>query len=960
MPPPDSDASDSPNPPRKNPPRRDPRLDPQSPPTGDRPAVNRPAGSGAPRPPTSPPEGTRAAKPVANPAKERATPKPVGSLEKQTGDKRTTDKRTNDKRPADESTADESVSEVSLLSRLSSSRQIRIALIAGIGLAVLVLITIGIRSLFFSAGPKQDLALEAEGQDGPDAAQDQAAIPGDLREPRRPVKCRIYSPEPGFVAFIDDQPVRDATGKLLLTPCEVQLERGQHVIRVEKQGWNDISRVAEISSDVEFEQQPVDEPFNYHATTFKAPYLNAKVGEPVLLQTLQLTGRCQDPFVSANGREIWYAGSGVGGIGIYYATRPTPYEEWDTPAILVLSKGTVLPASPSATENGLTVAYTVPSLTGRIWSLFRNNSEEAFDGKKELHYAERGEPSWPSAQLSPDGKRLYWHEIRDDKQSSWVASRFELDLPFSKPKKLSLPGGHPCLSADELRQYAFDGKQLSRAQRTKLDGTFSESKVIAELNLPDYVPHPERRQFWVTEDEQWLYYAENPEANGNLYVVRLHDGPGRGVLVTGKSIQPKQSQSVAELEKPAMPEKETKPAETEVPEKVVVDPRSLPTPYADFQQKLADLLSKRNIVAATALVEAQLKAPETQDSKDLLAWDKAEVAAIQKVWDAAETAIKQLKADEQIKLGGAKFTFNSYSDGVLHLTGSTKKVDRKLRDLPTGEVLLQAEKVLDKGDVNNQLAMGMFLSFEGKAQQQTSKLRMDKAGAVADEFHERQAIRRLKIIEQELARKNLGVALKLIDELAVAFPKSPSTAAAEKHRKQIYSFVAWRQIGGRMWDRGEDGSYVAVHEKKPGALLISENEYGNFDLSLEWRTTSPTGQGGIYFRYDGSGKPLEKAFKIQLANDAGIKPDKFCTGSLFNFNPPTENLAKPDGQWNTLSMQVREERVLVLINGKKVQESLARDAAVPLKGHVALDGEFGGIDYRKILLIEATASPPKK
>lgn len=919
------DDSDSSNAPRKPPPRRDSRLD-------AKPAASDHRSAGA-----------RPDKPAAaRPAKERANQGPMKS--------RDTDVKTE---VADE---DDDVPN----SPFGKSQHVKLYLAVGIGVAIVVLLAIGLRTLLSPRRPVENEVAQTQGADGEAKPQEQSGTPSGLREPRHPVICRIYTPEPGFVAFIDDQPVRDMKGQIVLTPCEVELERGQHVVRVEKQGWNDIPRVVEITQSMDLEQLPTDEPFNYHATTFKAPYLNAKVGEAIPLQPLQLTGRCQDPFVSATGREIWYAGSGIGGIGIYYSTRPTPYEEWETPAILVLSKGTALPASPSATENGLTVTYTVPSLTGRVWSLFRTSTEEAFDGKKELHYADRGEPSWPSAQLSPDGKRLYWREIRDEKESSWVASRFELDLPFGKAKKLKLPGGHPCLSADELRQYVFDGKRLSRAQRTQLDGTFAEPKVIAELDLPDYVPHPERRQFWVTDDEQWLYYAADPESSGNLYVVRLHDGPGRGALVTGKSIQPKKPQAIAELEKPEMTAEESKPSETEQPEKVVVDPKSLPTPYADFQQKLLALLSKRDQAAAVALIQEQSQAPELQESKALVAWDQAEVAAVQSVWDAAESAVKQLKPDDSLKIGGVKFTFNSYSNGVMHLSASMKKVERRLRDLPPGDLLLLAEKVLDKSDVKNQLATGIFLSFEGKAQQQASKLRLDKAGAAGEEFRERQAIRRLKIIEQELARQNLGVALKMIDELAALFPKSPSTAAAEKHRERIYSFVAWKENGGRTWDRGEEGSYIAAPQKKPGALLVSENEYGNFDLSLEWRTTSPTGQGGIYFRFNGSGKPLETAFKIHLANDAGIKPDKFCTGSLFNVNPPTENLAKPAGQWNTLSMQVRGERVLVLINGKKVQESLATDASVPLKGFVALDGEFGGIDYRKILLIEAAPAPAKK
>ena len=58
-------------------------------------------------------------------------------------------------------------------------------------------------------------------------------------------------------------------------------------------------------------------------------------------------------------------------------------------------------------------------------------------------------------------------------------------------------------------------------------------------------------------------------------------------------------------------------------------------------------------------------------------------------------------------------------------------------------------------------------------------------------------------------------------------------------------------------------------------------------------------------------------------------------------------------------LQVRGERTSVFINGKKVLQLLANDPAVPAKGFVALDGEFGGIAYRKILLVESTAPPAK-
>lgn len=787
--------------------------------------------------------------------------------------------------------------------------------------------------------------------DGSNAAESEAV--GELREPVRPVKCQIKTPEPGFVAFVDEQPVRDDKGEIVLTPCEVSLEKGRHVIRVAKKGWNDIPRVVDITEATDFDQEPTYEPFAETGTTFKAPYVEAPIGEPILLQPLVFKGRCQDPFVAASGREIWYAASGPEGMGIYYSTRATPYDEWETPALLVLSRGSDLPASPSATEDGLLVGYTVPGKVVRVWGLTRKSPEEAFDDKKPLHFLEHGEAEWPSAQLSADGKRLYWLE-QGKKTISWMASRYELEVPFGKGKKLSLPGGHPCLSADELRQYSFDGKQLSRARRAKLTSEFSEPQVIADVSLPAYVPHPERRQFWVTDDEQWLYYAEDPATSGNLFAVRLSNGPGRGVIVLGRPIIEKPA-VIAKADVPDEPEPASKP---NIEEKPVVDPLSLPTDYAGVQQKLAEFLAKRDIAAASQLLTEQQQRPELQSDRELLAWDVAEVAEMKKFWQAVEAEAGKLKAGDSIRIGGSGFTLEKYTDGVLTLKTKTKTVERRLKELSAGDLLAFADKAIAKTDPAGQLGIGIFLHFEGKGQAQSSKLRLERTGTAGEEFLEHLAVRRLKIIEHELARQNLGAALQQIDELAAAYPSSPSTKLAEKHRDEIYSYVKWETRGSRKWDRGEDSSYTAAPQKQPGSLLVSSTEYERFDLSLEWKTIGPTGQGGVYFRYPGSGKPLETAFKVHLANDQGVAADKFCTGSLFNYNPPTENAAK-SGQWNTLSMQVRGEKVTVTINGKKVQELLATDPAVPVRGFVALDGEFGGIVYRKILLVEGVNAPPK-
>lgn len=915
------DPSEPVPPQRPKSPRRDPRLDAKPPARGPLPA---PTDRATAKPPVTPPT-----KPIVTPPDKAAVTPAATSRPTPAVDVETT----------------------------SAAAKPRPNMLVWLMSGVSVVILIGVAGWVLFANKNRPGTLVDVGNTGKQAQgpkADQANV-SELREPQKPVNCRIKTPEPGFVAFVDDQPVRDELGKILLTPCEVALEKGRHSIRVAKKGWNDIPRTVDVTEAIDFNQEPTYEPFAETSTTFTAPYLEAAVGQPVLLKPLVFKGRCQDPFVSINGREIWYAASGPEGMGIYYSSRATPYDEWDTPSLLVLSRGADLPASPSAKEDGLLVSYTVPGKVGRVWGLSRKSPEESFDDKKPLHYLEHGEAEWPTAQLSADGLKLYWIESRAEKSTSWIATRSEARGEFGDPRKLVLPGGHPCLSADELRQYLFDGKQLSRARRSKPTSPFAAPQVIAELKLPDYVPHRERRQFWVTDDEQWLYYAEDPEASGNLFAVRLKDGPGRGVLVKGQPLQP-EAPVVAKTEEPEEQDLAIKGDEPEA--KPVVDPKSLPTPYAAVQQKLGELLAKRDIAAAAELVAKEQKNPELQTDRPLLDWDAAEVAKLQSLWQTVEAEVGKLKVGDAIRIGGAGFTFEGFTNGVLALKTKTKTVERKLTELSAGDLLAFADKSIPKTDAAGQLSIGIFLHYEGKAQAQASKTRLDRAGEPGVEFRDHLAVRRLKIIEQELARENLGAALKQIDELAAAFPGTASAKSAELHRAKIYDFVKWNVRGTRKWVEGEDASYGATDQKQPGSLLVSASDYDSFNLSLEWRITSPNGRGGVFFRYPGAGVPLDTAFKVQLANDAGVAPDKFCTGALFNYYPPSENAAKAGPLWSTLSMQVRGEQVVVTINGKKVMETIATDASVPLRGFVALDGEYGGIAYRKILLVEGVKPVP--
>ena len=143
--------------------------------------------------------------------------------------------------------------------------------------------------------------------------------------------------------------------------------------------------------------------------------------------------------------------------------------------------------------------------------------------------------------------------------------------------------------------------------------------------------------------------------------------------------------------------------------------------------------------------------------------------------------------------------------------------------------------------------------------------------------------------------------------------------------------------------------------------MAAPEEYRNFALELEWKTAGDTSQGGVYFRYPNRGNLRKNAYKIHLIGDFAVRnqPDKFCTGSLFGLQAPSSNPVKPNGEWNALNIRVEEDRVRVKINGVEVLETRLGNKDVPAKGLVALDGEFTGISYRKILLYEIVKGDKK-
>jgi predicted small lipoprotein YifL len=798
-----------------------------------------------------------------------------------------------------------------------------------------------------SSAPKPDPDKNAT-----ETADDSATVP-PIRNPRdiplgadRSATLTVVSNPPGCLVLVNMVPVRNENEGLALTPCEFSVPHGSHSISVERPGGIRMTQPVEIDGDRELEfdvsasPSETDEP-----SVLNAPLFEAAIGRTIPLATLNTTNRELDPFLTSDARTIYFASDRDGMRGVYTATRPTPYHDFSEPAIVSASSGADLPVSPSVSEDGLTLVYAVAE-KARLWQLIRADIESPFENKEITRSDEKEEREWRSAQLSSDGLRIYWTEQTDDATVTRAATRSAPTKLFGKTLAFELPGHHPHLSADGLRQFTFDGKTLQRSRRGSIRQPFGSQEVVAELSLDGYTSSPRHRQFWLTEDEQWLIFCDNPDSSGDLFIARLSDGPGWGRQIIGKTLAVKPMIAGSE------PESQSDPTPTDT-----IESRSQPLPYTKHWKSLVQLFEANQGDQAVALVQQALTQKNLQGDRELLNWDLKLAEDLAEFNRDVARSVQSLKPGEVVRAGGIRFEFQRAEGQTLHLKLKDKDVTKQLADLSPGERIALAETGQPKAEGARAFRYGMYLFFQGDLHRTVAESWFKRSEDEADTFYQRLAYRVLYQGNSELARGNVGVAMTFLDRVAsVAGAETDAAKQASQVRGTLYDTLEWNPVGPRKWQRGEQGEYAADATRSNGSYLSSAREYGDFAFSCEWKVTEPNAMGGVYLRYGGQGKPLENGAKIHLANDSDLtRMDRFATGSLFAVASPSRNASLPAGQWNTLKIQVRGSDVQVWINDKDVlKTTLPEDVAA--RGTLMLDGVAGGIRYRKVILYDLAPS----
>ena len=163
----------------------------------------------------------------------------------------------------------------------------------------------------------------------------------------------------------------------------------------------------------------------------------------------------------------------------------------------------------------------------------------------------------------------------------------------------------------------------------------------------------------------------------------------------------------------------------------------------------------------------------------------------------------------------------------------------------------------------------------------------------------------------------------------------------------------WHFKGGVLCTEGENGGWLATHR-----------QYENFVLALEFRVP-PGGNSGVFIRAPLQGDPAYTGMEIQILDDraeqwSGLQAFQYM-GSIYGVQAPSERVSKKAGEWQEMVIVARGSEVQVILNGRKIIDTVLTRYLHKLdehpgllrpRGHIGLQNHGSRVEFRHIRLRE--------
>jgi hypothetical protein len=261
----------------------------------------------------------------------------------------------------------------------------------------------------------------------------------------------------------------------------------------------------------------------------------------------------------------------------------------------------------------------------------------------------------------------------------------------------------------------------------------------------------------------------------------------------------------------------------------------------------------------------------------------------------------------------------------------------------------------------------VFLATEDLRRYARFEMRLEFSRAIFSEDLSPLAERKVEISK--------GVSLRT--PKSVALPLSSPNVLTEEEKREGFrllfdgqTFSGWRGFRRdtipATWSV-QNGT-MAVTPGSGGGDIITTEEFGNFELRLQWKI-SPRGNSGIFFRVSEQGRFVwETGPEMQILDDEGygegLDP-KTSAGADYALYAPARRVTRAVGKWNDVRIIVKGAHVEYWLNGHKVVEyelgsedwlnrvkaskfaSLPHFGRMP-KGHIALQDHGFPVWFRNV------------
>jgi hypothetical protein len=168
---------------------------------------------------------------------------------------------------------------------------------------------------------------------------------------------------------------------------------------------------------------------------------------------------------------------------------------------------------------------------------------------------------------------------------------------------------------------------------------------------------------------------------------------------------------------------------------------------------------------------------------------------------------------------------------------------------------------------------------------------------------------------------------------------------------------------GNWTTQGDEAVTLTPREGEKGwsrfdAYLWSNKQYDDFEIEFEYKV-QPRGNSGFYFNVGDKSSPVAKGIEVQIYDSHGKADDAKLTdhdsGGIIPRIPPTQNAAKPAGEWNKFHITVKGNQLTVELNGKVVNEVDLTNEALrgrPESGYIGFQDHALPLSLRNIRVRE--------